>query len=89
MADSMEFRSKLKSGEDLGERLCQVRLAWHGEHGGPTLARALGIPARTWANYEAGVVMPGQLLLAFLVLTDVEPRWLLRGEGEKYRQPRG
>ena len=62
-----------------------IRLELYGEHGGPVLAGKLQIPSRTWANYERGVTIPGETLLEFLVLTGVEPTWLLRGAGEKYR----
>jgi hypothetical protein len=37
-------------------------------------------------NYESGVVMPAALVLRLLVLAHVHPRWLLTGEGEKYRR---
>jgi transcriptional regulator with XRE-family HTH domain len=69
----------------LASRLRRVRLERYGEHGGPELARALGVPFRTWANYEAGVTIPGEVLLAFLAATRVEPAWLLDGEGPAYR----
>ncbi len=86
MADSMESRSQLK--QELSVRLRQVRIARYGEFGESALAEALGVPARTWHNYEAGIGVPGEIVLAFLVLTDVEPRWLLGGEGETFRQMR-
>lgn len=31
------------------------------------------------------MTVPGHVLLRFLVLTRVEPRWLLDGEGRTYR----
>ena len=68
--------------KDLADRLHQIRLAMYGEHGGPFLAEALRIPARTWANYESGVTIPGLVLLRFIEVTGVEPHWLLTGEGE-------
>jgi hypothetical protein len=66
-------------------RLRLIRLERYGEHGGPALADMLRLPSRTWANYERGVTIPGEILLGFLVLTGLEPLWLLRGAGEKYR----
>ena len=48
------------------------------------MARRLGLPARTWYNYENGVTVPAEILLAFLELTQVGPSWLFRGEGSKY-----
>jgi len=49
------------------------------------LAEALGLPARTWAHYESGVTIPGLTLLRFIDAVGVEPRWLLTGEGRRYR----
>ena len=69
----------------LGERLRKVRVELFGEHGGPHLAHLLGIPARTWYNYEIGVTVPAEVILRFIDVTFVEPRWLLSGQGEKYR----
>ena len=57
--------------EDLAGRLHQIRLAMYGEHGGPSLAEALRIPTRTWANYESGVTVPGLVLLRFIEVTGV------------------
>ncbi len=45
------------------------------------MAAALNLPARTWANYESGVIIPGLVLLRFIEFTGVEPRWFLTGEG--------
>ena len=69
----------------LAERLKKVRVELFGEHGGPQLAHVLGIPARTWYNYEIGVTVPAEVILRFIDVTFVEPRWLLSGQGEKYR----
>jgi hypothetical protein len=71
--------------EVLGRRLRAVRLDKYGEHGGPLLAEELGIPTRTWVRYEAGAPLPGLVLLRFIEVAGVEPRWLLTGEGPKYR----
>jgi transcriptional regulator with XRE-family HTH domain len=71
----------------LAHRLREVRLDLYGNDGGPLLADALGVPARTWANYESGVTIPGLVLLRFIDATDVEPHWLLTGEGR--RDPTG
>ena len=70
----------------LGERLKKVRVELFGEHGGPQLAQLLGIPARTWYNYEIGVTVPAEAILRFIELTFVEPTWLLSGQGEKFRR---
>lgn len=70
-------------------RLRDVRVELYGEHGGPALARALGLPARTWYNYETGVTIPAEILLEFAELTGVQLRWLLSGEGPRYEDGRG
>src|SRR5947209_8555193 len=69
----------------LSERLRMIRTEKFGERGGPELARRLGIPVRTWYNYEAGVTVPAEIVLRFVELTSVEPLWLLHGRGSKYR----
>ena len=66
--------------QDLARRLRQSRLELYGEHGF-LMAEALSLPARTWANYESGVIIPGPVLLRFIEVTGVEPHWLLTGEG--------
>lgn len=71
----------------LSRRLKEVRQEIFGEHGGPELARGLGLPARTWYNYETGVTVPAEVLLGFIERTGVNPMWLLNGEGPRYRRP--
>ena len=51
----------------------------------PTWPGTLGIPVRTWYNYENGVTVPAEIILRIVELTAVEPVWLLRGEGPKFR----
>lgn len=70
---------------DLAERLRGVRTDLFGERGGPELARRLGIPVRTWYNYESGVTVPAEVILRFVEMTAVEPAWLLDGKEPKYR----
>jgi Peptidase S24-like len=74
---------RIKHG--LSERLRLLRTEFYGERGGPDLARSLGIPVRTWYNYENGVTVPAEIILRVVELTSVEPVWLLRGEGPKFR----
>lgn len=69
----------------LASRLRAVRVEFAGERGGPEMAQRLGIPARSWYNYEIGVTVPAAVLLRFLEMTGVEPHWLLTGEGPRYR----
>jgi hypothetical protein len=49
------------------------------------LARQLGLPVRTWYNYESGVTVPAEVILRIIELTSVEPMWLLHGQGPKFR----
>jgi hypothetical protein len=69
----------------LAQRLREVRGEPYGEEGVPTLAAVLGLPARTWTNYEAGVTLPAQVVLALLEATGVRPHWLLSGVGPMFR----
>lgn len=69
----------------LSERLREIRIELHGERGGSEMARRLGLPIRTWYNYESGVTVPAEVLLRFIELTSVEPLWLLHGKGPKFR----
>ncbi len=70
----------------LAERLASLRQEMFGERGGPEMARRLGIPVRTWYNYEAGVTVPAEVILKIIELTSIEPSWLLHGQGAKFRQ---
>ncbi|HEV3163610.1 MAG TPA: S24 family peptidase [Isosphaeraceae bacterium] len=69
----------------LAERLRTIRTELYGERGGPDLARRLGVPIRTWYNYESGVTVPSEVVLRFIELTSVEPIWLLHGVGPRFR----
>jgi len=75
--------------DDLASRIRLVRIETHGADGVTDLAEALGLPDRTWRNFEHGVRIPGDVLLRFLVLTGAEPHWLLTGEEDRYRSGRG
>jgi hypothetical protein len=44
----------------LAGRVHEIRRQVFGEQGGPRLAEALGLPDRTWRNYEAGVTIPSR-----------------------------
>lgn len=69
----------------VSERLREIRLERFGERGGPELARQLGLPVRTWYNYEAGVTVPAEVVLKLIELTSVEASWLLNGVEPKFR----
>jgi len=45
------------------------------------LARRLGIPQRTLANYELGQAIPAEVALALLEVAGLSPSWLLHGRG--------
>lgn len=66
----------------LARRVREIRRALVGEDGGPLLAEALDLPARTWLNYEAGVMIPATVILRFIEISGASPHWLLTGEGE-------
>ncbi len=66
-------------------RLRSIREDRFGEDGIPALARMIGVPERTWQNYEVGATVPGEVVLRFLDATSAEPRWLLTGQGPRYR----
>jgi len=78
MASSLsEATGMRRDREVLASRIRQIRVERYGDHGVPALARALGLPARTWENYEHGVTIPAEVILRFIVLTGVEPGSLL------------
>jgi hypothetical protein len=69
----------------LARRVQQIRREFVGDDGILSLAEAMQLPARTWENYEAGVMIPAAVILDFIELTGAEPHWLLTGEGELRR----
>ena len=60
---------KIQRRIGIAARVRQIRRDFYGEDGVEKLAGALGVPAETWRNYERGVTMPAELLLAFMALT--------------------
>src|ERR1700722_9411644 len=70
----------------LAERLAALRSELFGDRGGPEMARRLGIPVRTWYNYEGGVTVPAEVILKIIELTSVEAGWLLHGEEPRFPQ---
>jgi transcriptional regulator with XRE-family HTH domain len=78
--------STIGTRHDYTVRIREVRIDCFGEdeRGVSQLALALGIPAQTWANYEAGVTVSAEIILKFIETTGADPRWLLRGEGTRY-----
>src|SRR5437588_12271931 len=88
MARRKTLPESLRAKLALAERLATLRLELFGDRGGPEMARRLGIPVRTWYNYEGGVTVPAEVILKIIELTSVEPTWLLHGKGAKFRQAR-
>jgi hypothetical protein len=78
---------RLSIKTSLSRRLREIRQELFGDHGGPELARRLALPARTWYNYETGVTVPAEVLLAFIELTGASPTYLVSGEGSRYTGP--
>lgn len=64
----------------LASRIRAVRLRRFGDDVAAAAARA-GVPEATWRNYEAGVKISAEPLLAFLEATGASPSWLLGGRG--------
>jgi hypothetical protein len=79
-----EMTMGLQATRGLAQRVREIRVERFGEDGGPLLAEILGLPERTWANYEAGVTIPALVVLHFVEVTGANPRWLRTGQGEKY-----
>ena len=73
-----------RATKGLAERVRLIRVERFGEGGGPLLAETLGLPERTWQNYESGVTIPALVILRFVELTGVSPRWLRTGKGDRY-----
>ena len=69
---------------NLADRVREVREDLYGDYGAQFLADALGVPLRTWANYERGVTIPALVILRFIEITEAHPHWLLTGEGHRY-----
>ena len=87
MARQKTLPSALRTKQLLAERITALRIELFGSRGGPELARRLGIPTRTWYNYEGGITVPGEILLKIIEVTSVEPRWLLHGIGPRFSAP--
>ncbi len=85
MARKKTSKLRVSVKASLSRRMREIRQEQFGDHGGPELARRLSLPARTWYNYETGVTVPAEVMLAFIDQTGANPLWLLTGEGAKYR----
>ena len=69
---------------EIARRVREIRLELYGNHGGPMLASALGVPFRIFMTYELGQTIPAQTILKFIETTGAAPHWLLTGQGDKY-----
>jgi hypothetical protein len=71
---------------DLAERLRLLRHDLYGAHGAPLLAQQLGVAAYEWLAFEAGETPPAEVLERLVATTLVDPIWLLKGVGPRYRK---
>jgi hypothetical protein len=71
----------------IAKRVRQIRVELLGKGGAPFLAEALGLPSKTWEMYEAGAVIPEEVMLEFIEITKANLDWLLTGEGGRYQLP--
>lgn len=69
----------------LARRLVKLRTDIYGDASPRRFAERLGIPIRSWYSYEAGMAVPGEIILRIMESTGVEPLWLLHGTGPMYR----
>jgi hypothetical protein len=68
----------------LSERIRAIRIDRFGDDGASVLANLMGIPESKLTSMETHGPIPGHLIVAFIVVTDASPGWLLSGEGEWY-----
>ncbi len=73
-----------RSSVDLAFRVREIRQERFGEHGGPLMAEQMGVPFRTWVDFEAGYPIPALTILRLVEVTRVNSDWLLTGRGDKY-----
>jgi hypothetical protein len=72
----------------VSQRLREVRKAVFGDLGVPDVAAVIGVTDFEWLTYEAGGVIPAEVILKFIEETGVMPHWLLTGQGDKFRSSR-
>ena len=75
---------QMRATQGLARRVREIRVERFGDDGVPLLADILGLPEKTWTNYESGVTIPAWVILHFVELTGASPRWLRTGEGGRY-----
>jgi hypothetical protein len=69
----------------LARRVAEIRQETFDVDGVPHLAERLSLPAGTWRNYEAGVIIPATVLLKFIEVTEANPGRLLNGKATGFR----
>jgi hypothetical protein len=69
----------------LATRVREIRVDMLRTYGTLFLAEAMGLPSKTWEMYEAGVTIPGEVILQFIEVTKASPDWLLTGQGARYQ----
>lgn len=82
--DQNDDRRAFVDRERLARRLRAIRLEVFGVHGGPELARLLGLTARAWWEYESGAPVPVEVMFGLLDLTSANLDWLLDDRGPKF-----
>jgi hypothetical protein len=70
----------------LSDRIRAIRIDRFGDDGASVLASLMGITEGKLTRMEINGPIPGHLILAFIVVTDASPGWLLTGAGEWYSQ---
>jgi hypothetical protein len=68
-------------------RLAELRTRHFGSDGIAACAHRVGVPHRSWYNYEHAVAVPGEVILRVIEATNGEPMWLLYGREPMYREP--
>jgi len=63
MSDATTADTRDEARTALAVRLKALRQEQFGDHGGPQMARLLGLPARTWYECETGEAIPGEVLV--------------------------
>ncbi len=81
----MAYIKATKEDRELASRLKEIREALFGLRGGTKMAKFLNIPQPVYHKYEkAQVRLPHRIMALLARKKNVNPLWLLTGEGDKY-----